>query len=246
MNLLAIETSSDACSVALLCDTEILTDHRIAAQQHGRLVLPMIDALMAQSELSVNQLDGVVFGRGPGSFTGVRIAVALTQGIALGAGVGVVGISTINSIAQGVYRLHGDCNVAVSIDARMDEVYFAAYALNENGVMSPVTQECLCSPESIPVLPENLDRKWAGSGAQRYANLLAEQYAVPRASIKIDMWPDAYDLISLALPKVESGELQAAEQALPVYLRNKVADTTAERELVQQAKSNSSTTPKSL
>jgi tRNA threonylcarbamoyladenosine biosynthesis protein TsaB len=144
MNLLAIETSSDACSVALLCGTQIQTDHRIVPQQHGRLVLPMIDALMAQSELSVNQLDGVVFGRGPGSFTGVRIAVALTQGIALGADVGVIGISTINSIAQGVYRQHGDCSVAVSIDARMDEVYFAAYTLTDDGVMKPVTEEYLC------------------------------------------------------------------------------------------------------
>lgn len=236
MNLLAIETSSDACSVALLCGTEIQTDHRIAAQQHGRLVLPMIDALMAQSELSVNQLDGVVFGRGPGSFTGVRIAVALTQGIALGADIGVVGISTINSIAQGVYRLHGDRSVAISIDARMDEVYFAAYTLHDDRVMSPITQECLCSPSAIPVLPEDQKRSWAGSGAQRYSDLLSEHYAVPMESIRTDMWPNAYDLISLALPKVQSGELQPAEQASPVYLRNKVADTTAERDLARQAK----------
>ncbi|MGK0231165.1 MAG: tRNA threonylcarbamoyladenosine biosynthesis protein TsaB [Gammaproteobacteria bacterium] len=236
MNLLAIETSSDACSVALLCGTQIQTDHRIVPQQHGRLVLPMIDALMAQSELSVNQLDGVVFGRGPGSFTGVRIAVALTQGVALGADVGVIGISTINSIAQGVYRQHGDCSVAVSIDARMDEVYFAAYTLTDDGVMKPVTEEYLCPPESIPALPKDAHRSWAGSGAQRYSDLLSEQYAVPMESIRKDMWPDAYDLISLALPKVQSGELQAAEHAMPVYLRNKVADTTEERELAKQTK----------
>lgn len=236
MNLLAIETSSDACSVALLCGTEIQTDHRLAAQQHGRLVLPMIDALMAQSELSINQLDGVVFGRGPGSFTGVRIAVALTQGIALGADIGVIGISTINSIAQGVYRLYGDHSVAISIDARMDEVYFAAYTLHDDSVMSPATQESLCSPSGIPALPEDLKRSWAGSGAQRYSELLSEHYAVPMESIRTDMWPNAYDLISLALPKAQSGELQPAEQASPVYLRNKVADTTAERELAKQAK----------
>lgn len=237
MNLLAIETSTDACSVALLCGTEIQSDHRIAAQQHGRLVLPMIDALMAKAELPVKNLDGVVFGRGPGSFTGVRIAVALTQGIALGADVGVIGISTMNSIAQGVYRVHGDRSVAISMDARMDEVYFAAYAVHGGTVMEPVTQECLCLPEGIPVMPEDLDRRWAGSGAQRYADILAEHYSVSTESIRSDSWPDAYDLITLAIPKVQAGELLPAEQASPVYLRNKVADTTAERELAKQAKS---------
>lgn len=239
MNLLAIETSTDACSVALLCGTQVLTDHRIASQQHGRLVLPMIDSLMAQAELSVKQLDGVVFGRGPGSFTGVRIAVALTQGIALGADVGVIGISTMNTIAQGVYRLHGDSRVAVSIDARMDEVYFAAYLLDDSGVMGPepVGEEILCRPDSIPSLSETPSRRWAGSGAQRYAGMLEAQYAVPLASIRTDIWPNAYDLISLAMPRIHSGELQAAEHAMPVYLRNKVADTTVERALAKQAKS---------
>jgi len=233
MNLLAIETSTDACSVALLCGSEIKMDHRMASQQHGRLVLPMINALMAKAELSVGHLDGVVFGRGPGSFTGVRIAVALTQGIALGADVGVIGISTMNSIAQGAYRKFGDQSVAISIDARMAEVYFAAYTLQENKVMSPVTKECLCSPMGIPVLPKNPSRKWAGSGAQRYSDSLGEHYSVPLESIRTDIWPEACDLISLATPKVLAGELLSAELASPVYLRNKVAETTAERELAK-------------
>ena len=117
MNLLAIETSTDACSVALLSDSNILVDHRIAAQQHGSLVIPMIDAIMAEAQLRPTQLDGVVFGRGPGSFTGVRIGVALAQGIALGADIGVVGISTLHSVAQGAFRVHGEQKVAVCLDA---------------------------------------------------------------------------------------------------------------------------------
>ena len=238
MNLLAIETSTDACSVALLCDTEILADHRIAAQQHGRLVLPMIDTLMAQAQLSASQLDGVVFGRGPGSFTGVRIAVALTQGIALGADVGVIGISTMHSVAQGVFRLHGDRVVAISLDARMDEVYFAAYELQDESVMSPITDECLCRPTELPVLVSDASRRWAGSGAERYSALLSEHYEVSEEFVRAGVWPDASDLISLAIPKVQAGELQSAEHAMPVYLRNKVADTTAERDLAKQAKSS--------
>lgn len=237
MNLLAIETSTDACSVGLLCGGETKINHQIVAQQHGRLVLPMIDALLAQAELSVQHLDGVVFGRGPGSFTGVRIAVALTQGIALGADVGVIGISTMNSVAQGVYRLHGDLSVAISLDARMDEVYFAAYQIQNEGVMSAVTDESLCPPQQLPSLPEDVGRTWAGSGAERYSQLLQEQYGVPMDSIRTDVWPNACDLLSLAIPRVESGQLQAAEHAMPVYLRNKVADTTAERALSKQAKS---------
>lgn len=237
MNLLAIETSTDACSVGLLCGGEIKIDHQIAAQQHGRLVLPMIDALLAQAELSVQQLDGVVFGRGPGSFTGVRIAVALTQGIALGADVGVIGISTMNSVAQGAYRLHGDLSVAISLDARMDEVYFAAYVMRDEGVMCPVIEESLCPPQHLPTLPEDASRTWAGSGAERYSQVLLEHYAVPADFIRTGVWPNACDLLTLAIPKVELGELQAAEHAMPVYLRNKVADTTAERALLKQAKS---------
>lgn len=236
MNLLAIETSSDACSVALLSGSDTRVDHRIAAQQHGHLVLPMIDTLMAEAQLSANQLDGVVFGRGPGSFTGVRIAVALTQGIALGADVGVVGISTLNVVAQGVYRLYADRSVAVSIDARMDEVYFSTYTLKNDGLMQQATQECLCPPESLPAAAENFSGSFAGSGAQRYASLLSERYAVSEELIRKGVWPDAYDLISLAIPKVHAGQLQPAEQALPVYLRNKVANTITERESAKQLK----------
>lgn len=102
--------------------------------------------------------------------------------------------------------------------------------------MKPVTEEYLTLPKSIPVLPDNTDRRWAGSGAQRYADLLEEQYAIPKTSITKDVLPEARDLLSLALPRINAGELQAAELAMPVYLRNKVAQTTAERESAKRAK----------
>ncbi len=231
MNLLAIETSTDACSVALLAGTELLIDHRFAPQQHGTLVLPMIDKLMADASLSPTQLDGVVFGRGPGSFTGVRICVALTQGIALGADVGVVGISTMQSVAQGVYRVNQDSVVAVSLDARMDEVYYAAYQVDSAGLMSAITDEVLCAPEDIPALGDGITACWAGSGAERYSEVLSNQYSVPSEQIRKDAWPHAQDLISLATPIAQSNQLLAPEQAMPIYLRNKVAETTEERAL---------------
>ncbi|MGQ7843592.1 tRNA (adenosine(37)-N6)-threonylcarbamoyltransferase complex dimerization subunit type 1 TsaB [Granulosicoccus sp. 3-233] len=227
MNLLAIETSTDACSVGLSVDGELLLDHRIAAQQHGVLVLPMVDALMNRAGMAPAQIDGVIFGRGPGSFTGVRIGVAVTQGIALGADAGVHGVSTLQSLAQGCYRVHGETHVAVSLDARMDEVYFAAFACDDEGVMQPVIDEMLVAPGQVPDLPTGSDWCWAGSGAERYREQVLA--SALDARIHADCWPMAQDLLRLGLAAVSTSALLPAEQAAPVYLRDKVAQTTAER-----------------
>lgn len=227
MILLAIETSTDACSVGLSVRGELLLDHRMAAQQHGALLLPMIDELMASAALVPAQLDGVVFGRGPGSFTGVRIAVAATQGIALGAGAGVIGLSTLQSVAQGCYRKHGETRVAVSLDARMDEVYYAAFERDDSGLMQPVCEECVVAPDQLPGLPDDGHWCWAGSGAERYRDRVLA--TTSEAVIHDDCWPMAQDLLTLGMPRALAGELLSAEQAAPVYLRDKVAQTTAER-----------------
>jgi len=238
MNLLAIDTSTDACTVGLLLGDEFLIDHRIAAQQHGALVLPMVDALLSKAGIKPTQLDGLVYGRGPGSFTGVRIGVAVTQGIALGADVGVIGISTMHSIAQGTYRECQTKSVLVSIDARMDEVYCAAYELNAHGLMSACSEEYLCAPDDIPTSLLSMCEVWAGSGAERYANILSAKYSVPANGIVLHKLPQAQDLLELARPLVENGALNAPENARPVYLRDKVADTTAERALAKAAVKN--------
>ncbi len=235
MKLLAIETSTDACSVGLSIDGNLLLDHRMAAQQHGALVLPMVDALMAEAGLAPAQLDGVVFGRGPGSFTGVRIGVAVTQGIALGAGVGVVGISTLQSVAQGCYRVHGDEHVAVCLDARMDEVYFSAYQRDEAGLMQAVMKERVLPPADMPRLPTDQNWYWAGTGAERYAELLGDVFDVGAGAIRPDCWPNAEDLLTLGEAVARSGGLLPPEEAAPVYLRDKVAQTTAERAALRKA-----------
>ncbi|ASJ75293.1 tRNA (adenosine(37)-N6)-threonylcarbamoyltransferase complex dimerization subunit type 1 TsaB [Granulosicoccus antarcticus] len=229
MNLLAIETSTDACSVGLSLDGQLLLDHRMAPQQHGALVLPMIDALMSEAGLAPTQLDGVVFGRGPGSFTGVRIGVALTQGIALGADVGVVGISTLQSVAQGCFRQHGDTELAVCLDARMSEVYFSAFVLDEANLMQAVMDEQVIPPADMPHLPVDRNWQWAGSGAECYGELLASDFAVDASRIRADCWPMAEDLLTLGGAIARAGGLVSPEQAMPVYLRDKVAQTTVER-----------------
>lgn len=237
MKLLAIETSTEACSVGLLIDNQLKTDHRLAPQQHGKLVLPMIDALMSDAGLQPAQLDGVVYGRGPGSFTGVRIGVALTQGIALGADLGVIGISTLQSVAQGVHRVHGDTHVSVSLDARMSEVYHAAFVVGDAGLAMPVTDEVVCPPEAIAELDTAQAWVWCGSGAERYPDTLPAGADGQAVVTRADAWPCAEDLLALAIPLFNAGKMLTAEQAAPVYLRNKVAETTAEREEAKRLRS---------
>ena len=222
--MLAIETSTDACSVALQVGDDVLSDHRVEARQHGALLLPMIDALMAEAGLEVSQLDALIYGRGPGSFTGVRIGVACAQGIALGADLGVVGVSTLHSIAQGTYRKYGDTAVAVCVDARMDEVYFCRYALGEGGLMQPEMEELIAPPEDIDGMGSS---RWAGSGAERYRAVFEGNSDA--SMMRESALPEGVDLLALGVPDVSRGSLQAAEHASPVYLRNKVALTTAER-----------------
>lgn len=234
MRLLAIETSTDACSVALMIDEEIRVDHRLVPQKHAALVLPMVDALMSESGITASQLDGIAFGRGPGSFTGVRIGVAVTQGIALGADVGVLGVSSLQCMAQGVYRRDRDGvrYVAACLDARMSEVYFGAFQMGEDGLAQPLSQERVCAPEAVAALRSELPQPmvWAGSGVSRYADVLLTDNNSAVACVVDDCWPEAQDLLAILQHSVDEGTLQSAEEAMPVYLRNKVAETTAERE----------------
>ena len=226
MKLLAFDTSTDACSVAVMVNHQVHIDHRVASQQHGALLLPMIDGLMAEAGITATELDALVYGCGPGSFTGVRIGVATAQGIALGADIGVCGVSTLQSIAQGCHREHGDASVAVSVDARMDEVYFCEYQCDQDGLMMPLTDEHIGLPEAVRW---HAAVHWAGSGAERYEQVLQRQFSVDIAHIRRACLPQAVDLLAIGARMVRQGKLQAAELASPVYLRNKVALTTAER-----------------
>lgn len=235
MKLLAIDTSTDACSVAISVNGEIRADHRVVPQQHGAMVLPMVDALMSEAGLKATQLDALIYGCGPGSFTGVRIGVATAQGIALGAGIGVAGISTLQSIAQGCYREHGDTSVAVSIDARMEEVYFCEYQLGDHALMQPVSSEIISSPVDVkPCLANVSTTVWAGSGAERYQDALKQYFSVETTHIRNGCLPQSIDLLSLGVIVAERGKLEPAEFASPVYLRNKVALTTEERAAKRQ------------
>lgn len=245
MKLLALDTSTDACSVALMVDEDVVCDHRVASQKHAELVLPMIDALMARAQIRPAELDALVYGRGPGSFTGVRIGVGVAQGIALGADIGVVGISTLQSIAQGCLREYDDRDMHVCVDARMKEVYYGHFRFDDQWGMQPTTAEIICSPDELSINIEISEAGgdgdsapgmcWAGSGIEIYEKQLLSQHKRRSFDIRQHCLPNSIDLIALAKPSVISGTLQAAENAMPVYLRNNVARTTQQRELDRAA-----------
>ena len=236
MKILAIETSTDACSVALTTHGETAVEHSVAPQQHAKLLLPMIDRLMAKAELTPSALDAVAYGTGPGSFTGVRIAAAATQGIAFAANVPTVGVSSLHALAQSVWRLSGATHVVAAIDARMAEVYWGAYAINDMNVMTNVLQDQICQPEQLPLNAlEGLSDKhdsWvcAGTGADAYQQSLKSRLLTDGViAFSPNQTPHALDILSIAKPLVESGTVATAADAIPVYIRNKVALTEEER-----------------
>lgn len=232
MKLLALDTSTDACSVALECEGELMISHRLAPQKHAQLLLPMIDALLASAEIKVADLDAVAFGCGPGSFTGVRIAAATTQGIAFGADIGVVRVSSLQALAQGAVREYQASSVLSAFDARMGEVYWGAYAVGDDGLARALQNDCVCAPEEVAIPSDAAATRWClvGSGADQYEVPLSTAVG-KTVSLQIvkSCWPNAQDVLALAKPSVASGELLPAADALPVYLRDRVALTEAQR-----------------
>jgi tRNA threonylcarbamoyladenosine biosynthesis protein TsaB len=227
MKLLAIETATDACSAALSIDGEICERFEIAPRAHTELILPMIDELMAEADISISQVDAMAFGRGPGAFTGVRIAVGVTQGIAFGADLPVVPVSTLAALAQGC----GGDQILAALDARMDEVYWGAYQRNADGMMTLVGEECVLPPGEVPLpdvslteasLPERKGWQGAGIGWQVYEAALMARCVGRVALWQGDCFPRARDVALLGIAGFEAGQAVAAEQALPVYLRDKV------------------------
>lgn len=186
--------------------------------QHSELILPMVQAVLAESGLALTQLDAVAFGRGPGSFTGLRIGAGVAQGLAFGADLPVVPISSLATLAQGVDATR----VLAAFDARMGQVYFGAYARNNQGVVELVGVEQVIAPAGIP-LPEGTDWVGAGSGWDQYHALLSARLGGCVARWQRQVCPRARFVAELAVAAYRAGQAVAAEQALPVYLRDEVA-----------------------
>lgn len=223
MKILAIDTSTEACSAALNIDGEILTAYRLAPREHSRLILPMLDDILAESDTELSQLDAIAFGRGPGSFMGLRIAAGVTQGIAFVHDTPVIPVSSLMAIAEVGYMQTGANRVMAAIDARMDEVYWGVYRReHEQWLVSG--EEQVISPDSV-CFPDSGDAGWlaAGSGWASYADRLQAGNDTRPGQIIEDCYPTAEAVARIAAKELQLGNTCRAERAVPVYLRNNVA-----------------------
>jgi len=222
MKLLVLDTSTEWCSAALWLDGRVQARRVLAEQRHSSLLLPMVDELLRESAIGLRQLDGIGYGAGPGSFTGLRIACAVTQGLAFGADLPVAGVSTLQSIAEQA----GAERVLTVLDARMAEVYWAAYRRDGAGWRA-VSEPALALPESVSV-PAGGGWVGAGNGFVALGEALRPRLA---ALARIDgmLMPDAAAMAPLAARAFERGEGMDAALAAPIYLRDKVALTVDER-----------------
>ena len=228
MKLLAIETATEACSAALWINGELRERYEVAPRRHGELVLPMIDDLLQEADLALSNLDALAFGRGPGSFTGVRMATGVVQGLAFAADLPVVPVSTLAALAQSVVEQAGSTPIFSALDARMSEVYWGVYALNENRELELRGQEHVLPPASVQA--EGAASGIAvGHGWRTYQTPLAKAVHVPIEACFPDQLPQAGAVAKLAVQYYQQGrELLPAEQALPVYLRDNVAKKKAQ------------------
>ncbi len=223
MNLLAFDTSTEYCSIAIQKGDEIFTFDMNAGQTHSQIILPQIQALLNEAKLTLNDLQGIAFGAGPGSFTGVRIAAGVAQGLAFGANLPVVDICTLLALAQA----SGADKVIACLDARMGEVYHAAYAKTA-GEWQTIIAPGLYKPDAVPAV-QGTDWVGAGSGWQTYAEQLSGFYGAQLSSAQAQLLPSATAILALALTVFASGNAKSAAEAQPIYIRNRVALKTAER-----------------
>ncbi|MGH8728637.1 MAG: tRNA (adenosine(37)-N6)-threonylcarbamoyltransferase complex dimerization subunit type 1 TsaB [Burkholderiales bacterium] len=223
MKVLAFDTSTELCSCALLSGDEIEYREKQAGQSHSEVLLPMIDSLLTDAGLRLASLDAIAFGCGPGSFTGLRIACGVAQGLALGANLPVVAITSLLALAEGQKARR----VVACVDARMREIYHAAYEREEDE-WKCVSPPALCCPDDAPLLAGH---GWSGcgSGFKAHGDVLSRRYAGKLAAIDSEALPRAGEIVRLAARRFARGEVTDAADAAPLYLRDKVALKAGER-----------------
>ena len=224
MNILAFDTSTEYLSLALLKGSETFNYDCNAGQTHSQIILPQIQALLDSAELQLSDLQGIAFGAGPGSFTGVRIAAGVAQGLGFGANLPVVSACTLLALAEA----SSADKVIACLDARMGEVYHAAYEKIDD-TWRCIIEPGLYKPDAVPAI-EGAGWVGAGSGWQTYAEQLSAVYAEQLQSTQPHQLPSSAAILKLALPIFAKGEAKPASEAMPIYIRNRVALKTAERE----------------
>jgi tRNA threonylcarbamoyladenosine biosynthesis protein TsaB len=222
MNLLAIETSSTACSTAILVNGEKIVLHREAPLQQAQMILSMVEEIFETSKLSINQLDAIAFGCGPGSFTGVRIATSVAQGLGYAAKLPLIPISSLAGLAQAAFMDLGWKKLIVAVDARIQEVYCGAYEADADGIVRLVGQEQVCPPQQMS-FPTQSDWHGVGNAWEIY------KQDIQHFPAKIDATRSPAALGILRLAEANFASRVKPEYALPTYLRDKVAYKPGEK-----------------
>ncbi len=228
MNYLAIDASTEACSVALQFNGNITSEFEICPQSHSLLLLPMIDRLLKAANCQLSQLDGLIYGQGPGSFTGVRIGIGVAQGLAFSADLAVVGVSTLQNMAQLAFQKHQVTKVISTIDARMSEVYNGYFELDESGIMQPMLAESVLPPEKLAEHLAKFTQQayGVGTGWDAYqgalSSLKTNTLQQGSASPEI-LFPHAEATLLIGEQLFAQGLGVSAEHAQPVYVRDTVS-----------------------
>lgn len=226
MKMLAIDTSAEACSAALWWDGELSDRFRVQPRGHSELILGMMQELLQEAGLRPTDLDVLAFGRGPGSFTGVRIATGVVQGVAYAADLPVVPVSNLAALAQRHFRESAARRILPAFDARMGEVYWAAYEAGPNGLVRLQGREEVATPEAVS-LPEGGGWHGVGSGWRTYGSALGHRLGGRLESVHGRQLCHALDIAFLGVAAFQAGEAVSAAEALPTYLREQVATPPA-------------------
>lgn len=222
IKILAVDTATENCSVALIIDGKVHSRSAVAPREHTIKILPFVDEVLKEAGVRLQDLDALAFGQGPGSFTGVRIGIGIAQGLAFGADLPMIGISTLEAMAQAAYRIHGATQIAGAIDARMSEVYFGMYQRNDDATWSPLVSDMVSVPAELAAKLPDQTGEWltVGTGWDAYPDALETLPLETKASDIL--YPEAQDMAILALQKFEQGLAVPVEESTPVYVRDTV------------------------
>lgn len=217
MNILALDTSGTACSVALAKGSELFERHEILENRHSEFLLNFIDNLLKQAHLKLTELDAIAVGNGPGSFTGIRLGMGVAQGLAFGINKPLIPVSSLHAIA----KTSSVKNILVAVDARMGEVYWQCFQLTDKRELVALQSAKLDSPENLTLTNPDLNWQGAGSGFDLYSEQLSVYLGKPDNWIK-NVYPQASSIIKIAKDRIKKTGMTGESAALPVYIRNKV------------------------
>lgn len=231
MKLLAVETSTDACSVALYNEGVVQEHFEMAPRKHTQIILPMIDRLLADVQLKPQQLDALAFGRGPGSFTGVRIAAGIVQGIAFAADLPIVPVSTLMAMAHYYFKTGKSRCAYVAMDARMGEIFWGVYQQNQQGLTELLDSEIVTLAENINRPKQPQQGTGIGSAWGLYQQPLSQCLGTLLSGIEVQHLPRASAVADLAVLAVANKQTVVAEHAIPVYIRDNVAKKQTQKSI---------------